>query len=233
MTSSMRSPTTRPAWCKTQPSAWCCRCADAVLTGDDSWVALRFLVHFVGDVHQPLHLTNRERGGNGDPVLFEGRHMNLHALWDNQLIAKAIRTQRNYTTPLPARQIEDNLRGAIYDPYIRLILWEGVRKWWRSSLPAWLTCSPALDQRSSQQILLAGDMATGDRTQEVVCPEEWAQATHKITCDTVFPKDYDYQGPLVDLNTKEYYGPIRGAGRVQLLSTLRLLIDGEPRQSIT
>lgn len=27
-------------------------------------IALRFLVHFVGDMHQPLHLTGRMRGGN-------------------------------------------------------------------------------------------------------------------------------------------------------------------------
>jgi hypothetical protein len=35
--------------------------------------ALKFLVHFVGDMHQPLHLTGRERGGNGIKVRFDGR----------------------------------------------------------------------------------------------------------------------------------------------------------------
>ncbi len=35
--------------------------------------ALKFLVHFIGDLHQPLHLTGRDRGGNGDKVLFGGR----------------------------------------------------------------------------------------------------------------------------------------------------------------
>jgi hypothetical protein len=35
--------------------------------------ALKFLVHFVGDMHMPLHLTGRDRGGNGDKVLFDGR----------------------------------------------------------------------------------------------------------------------------------------------------------------
>lgn len=67
-----------------------------------SLVSLRFLVHFLGDVHQPLHLTNRDRGGNSDPVKFEGRRMNLHGLWDGQLIAKALRDQANYTQPLPS-----------------------------------------------------------------------------------------------------------------------------------
>lgn len=35
--------------------------------------ALKFLIHFVGDMHMPLHLTGRNRGGNGDKVAFDGR----------------------------------------------------------------------------------------------------------------------------------------------------------------
>jgi S1/P1 Nuclease len=35
--------------------------------------ALKFLVHFLGDMHMPLHLTGRDRGGNGDKVTFDGR----------------------------------------------------------------------------------------------------------------------------------------------------------------
>jgi hypothetical protein len=35
--------------------------------------ALKFFVHFLGDMHQPLHLTGRDRGGNSDKVLFDGR----------------------------------------------------------------------------------------------------------------------------------------------------------------
>ena len=35
--------------------------------------AMKFLIHFVGDMHMPLHLTGRERGGNGAKVTFDGR----------------------------------------------------------------------------------------------------------------------------------------------------------------
>ena len=35
--------------------------------------ALKFLIHFVGDMHQPLHLCGRDRGGNSDKVTFDGR----------------------------------------------------------------------------------------------------------------------------------------------------------------
>ena len=39
----------------------------------DAADALKFLVHFAGDMHMPLHLTGRERGGNGAKVTFDGR----------------------------------------------------------------------------------------------------------------------------------------------------------------
>ena len=35
--------------------------------------ALKFLIHFVGDMHQPLHLTGRDRGGNSVKVRFGRR----------------------------------------------------------------------------------------------------------------------------------------------------------------
>ena len=59
--------------------------------------ALRFIVHFVGDLHQPLHtITNGDRGGNCLPVTYLGvapvedeRHNfrpNLHGIWDEDLV---------------------------------------------------------------------------------------------------------------------------------------------------
>ena len=49
--------------------------------------ALRFLIHFVGDLHQPLHASNnQDRGGNEVKVLFQGRRTNLHAIWDTPVV---------------------------------------------------------------------------------------------------------------------------------------------------
>jgi hypothetical protein len=50
--------------------------------------ALRFLVHFVGDVHQPLHASSdADLGGNCEPLTdpYE-QAKNLHALWDGPLV---------------------------------------------------------------------------------------------------------------------------------------------------
>ena len=49
--------------------------------------ALRFLVHFVGDVHQPLHVGRRaDRGGNGVLVTWFDEPTNLHSVWDGRMI---------------------------------------------------------------------------------------------------------------------------------------------------
>lgn len=51
--------------------------------------ALKFVVHFVGDVHQPLHAGYRDdRGGNLYQVQFNGRGSNLHRVWDSGLIGR-------------------------------------------------------------------------------------------------------------------------------------------------
>jgi len=48
---------------------------------------LMFLIHFVGDAHQPMHVSRAiDKGGNLIHVTFLGRSTNLHSLWDGVLI---------------------------------------------------------------------------------------------------------------------------------------------------
>lgn len=49
--------------------------------------ALKFLVHLVGDLHQPMHTGHAEdSGGNGIKIKLMRRESNLHGLWDSGLI---------------------------------------------------------------------------------------------------------------------------------------------------
>lgn len=49
--------------------------------------ALKFLIHFIGDAHQPMHISRKEdKGGNTIQVRFDGKGTNLHSLWDSKLI---------------------------------------------------------------------------------------------------------------------------------------------------
>ena len=49
--------------------------------------ALRFLIHFVADVHQPLHAEdNDDKGGNQVRVVMGRERTNLHRIWDNDVV---------------------------------------------------------------------------------------------------------------------------------------------------
>jgi len=53
----------------------------------DKQLALRFIVHLVGDLHQPLHVGKCcDKGGNDVKVSWFGKPTNLHAIWDSQLV---------------------------------------------------------------------------------------------------------------------------------------------------
>jgi len=52
----------------------------------DKQLALRFIVHLVGDLHQPLHVGKCcDKGGNDVKVTWFGKPSNLHSVWDSQL----------------------------------------------------------------------------------------------------------------------------------------------------
>jgi hypothetical protein len=61
--------------------------ADPSASSDQRAEALRFLIHFMGDLHQPLHVADdNDRGGNDRRVSFLGHATNLHKVWDGELL---------------------------------------------------------------------------------------------------------------------------------------------------
>lgn len=64
---------------------------DAATPPAEKRLALKFVLHLVGDIHQPLHAADHhDSGGNGVPVEISpsGRHTNLHAYWDTYLVQR-------------------------------------------------------------------------------------------------------------------------------------------------
>ena len=66
--------------------------------------ALKWVVHLVGDIHQPLHAAdNHDHGGNLVPVALEGMrtrgHENLHRAWDNDLVQLALHAPNRQQPP--------------------------------------------------------------------------------------------------------------------------------------
>lgn len=71
--------------------------------------ALRFVVHFVGDLHQPLHdEDDGDKGGNARHVIFAGRPDNLHWIWDSGLIEELNRSAEALTPQLESRITEQD-----------------------------------------------------------------------------------------------------------------------------
>jgi hypothetical protein len=71
----------------TQIPAMIAELKDKSLSGEQRRNALYFLIHLVGDLHQPLHVgRDEDAGGNKIVVYWFDKKTNLHSLWDTMLI---------------------------------------------------------------------------------------------------------------------------------------------------
>jgi hypothetical protein len=127
-----------------QIQRWRDELAGGTLKGEERLNALRFLIHFVGDVHQPLHCAFRygDMGGNMIPVRsFEGKKYsfgpddemdyspNLHATWDAYLVHEMVGRKwtktvarelyRGITPEQAQRWREDDVMSWAVDSYWR------------------------------------------------------------------------------------------------------------------
>ena len=108
--------------------------------------ALKWLVHLVGDVHQPLHAADRhDRGGNDLRVLMDGRERRLHEIWDVDLVklARGPRSDAAYAAALAA-----STTGAER------------REWSRGTPEDWANEAHGLAESVAYGMLPAGDMPT-------------------------------------------------------------------------
>ena len=62
---------------------------DAKASKADKAQALKFTVHLIGDLHQPMHVGGGgDQGGNFCKVTWHGKPSNLHAVWDSEIIGQ-------------------------------------------------------------------------------------------------------------------------------------------------
>ncbi|NQV42594.1 MAG: S1/P1 nuclease [Candidatus Marinimicrobia bacterium] len=77
---------------------------------------LRFIVHIVGDLHQPLHVGNgTDKGGNDVKVTWFGDESNLHRVWDSQMIDHMQYSYTEYAQQIQLGLIPD-MKAALLDP---------------------------------------------------------------------------------------------------------------------
>lgn len=104
---------------------------DDAASQEDKALALRFIVHIVSDLHQPLHTGNgTDRGGNNMIVRWFDETTNLHSVWDSGMI---LQQQLSYT------EYADRLERRIGP--------EEVLGWWDADPVTWIAESSALRDR--------------------------------------------------------------------------------------
>ena len=99
---------------------------DPKKTADEKLFALKFLVHLVGDVHQPLHVGHAEdKGGNDIKVTWRSRdETNLHSVWDGALVEypgytfTEMATAYDHATPAQIKQWQqDDMTTWLFESY--------------------------------------------------------------------------------------------------------------------
>ena len=96
---------------------------DATLAKERRAEALKWIIHLMGDLHQPLHcIDNHDRGGNdvfvtvaGEPPPPPGVRLNLHGVWDARIIADRETDETKYLDMLTAEYQSQQVMGAPID----------------------------------------------------------------------------------------------------------------------
>jgi hypothetical protein len=87
----------------------------------DKLEALLFFIHFIGDLHNPLHNCDKLGGGNGQKVLFGHKHTNLHSVWDGLILEKWIKQQYKGNYSIMVESIQQ---------YMEIGIWKDEKQTW-------------------------------------------------------------------------------------------------------
>lgn len=122
--------------------------------------ALKWIIHFIMDVCEPMHTSLKAYGGNTFPVIFNSTDTNLHQTWDRWILYS--QTNR-----------PDGFRSDYIDPYFQELYQrirgeQNGRISFREPISEWNAgCKSALFRGT-------------------YCPELWAQDSNAIVCDYAY-----------------------------------------------
>jgi len=128
--------------------------------GQQQQEALKFLIHFVGDIHQPMHVSFRsDKGGNTEKGSFMKWHKKtLHSVWDTLLIDVRLRELGGQYWSQYAEDLSKNITDA--------------------QISQWSACDSSNNQALSNFSLL--------QTGNPICPDVWAQKSAQYACDYAY-----------------------------------------------
>jgi len=89
------------------------RLLDPSLPFDQLNEALKFLIHFIGDIHQPLHVGfTTDEGGNTFEGKFNDKKANLHEVWDTLIITERMNNDFQGNATLYLNYLLEQIQGA-------------------------------------------------------------------------------------------------------------------------
>uniref|UniRef100_A0A0D6R1Z9 Aspergillus nuclease S1 n=1 Tax=Araucaria cunninghamii TaxID=56994 RepID=A0A0D6R1Z9_ARACU len=123
--------------------------------------ALLFLSHFMGDIHQPLHVGfTGDEGGNTIDVHWYRQKQNLHHVWDSSIIETAMKDYYDSDLNQMIEAIQQNLTDS-----------------WSNDVPGWEKCSTnetaCPNPYATESIRLACDYAYKDVTENAVLSDDY------------------------------------------------------------
>ncbi|XP_004504986.1 endonuclease 4-like isoform X2 [Cicer arietinum] len=123
--------------------------------------ALMFLSHFVGDVHQPLHVGfTGDLGGNSITVRWYRRKTNLHHVWDDMIIESALKTFYGSDLSIMIQAIQSNITD----------IWSNDISFWEHCAHNYTACP---DRYASESISLACKFAYKNATPGSTLEDEY------------------------------------------------------------
>ncbi|CAN7096723.1 unnamed protein product [Brassica rapa subsp. narinosa] len=123
--------------------------------------ALLFLSHFVGDIHQPMHVGfTSDEGGNTIKLHWYRHKSNLHHVWDREIILTALKEYYNKDLDLLQEDLEKNITNGL----------------WKDDISSWTECNDLLacpHTYASESIELACKYGYEGVTSGVTLSEEY------------------------------------------------------------
>ncbi|CAH2038295.1 unnamed protein product [Thlaspi arvense] len=105
--------------------------------------ALLFLSHFMGDIHQPMHVGfTSDEGGNTIDLRWYKHKSNLHHVWDREIILTALKEYYDKDVDLLQEDLEKNITNGL----------------WQDDLSSWTECNDLIacsHKYASESIQLA------------------------------------------------------------------------------
>jgi len=156
--------------------------------------ALKFLVHFHGDIHQPLHVGfTTDLGGNTIKGNYDGSSTNLHSVWDTSLISTRVTSDF----------------GGDAAKYVNYLV-DKIRTDWKSLAAVWESCNAT----TADSIIYSCPNEWAQESAKLACEYSYTDQN-----GNVIPNGFNLQTPYFDF-VKDIVDMQLAKGGVRLAATL-------------